>query len=201
MTNLGVTGAWTYHARLELKKRGFRWDGSRWNAPSLEARNLAVTELSGAAPTEKTITIHADAGWKEGVGRCAWLIRSSVPPFKVEGVYTGGCADVVSAEARALLKGVQDALRAFTPEEGTLFYLRTDNTSCVKQISSGSAKTPEIAELLALLRGYKINVKHVPAHGKASGTAAWANDRVDALSHLRGDEGRKRMRDLTQEAP
>ena len=44
---LGLGGSWTYHAREELKERGFVWSASykQWAAPNQEAKEQAVVDL------------------------------------------------------------------------------------------------------------------------------------------------------------
>jgi hypothetical protein len=102
------------------------------------------------------------------------------------------------AEARALLWGVRAAFKVWTPpREGGTIFLRSDNQGVINALASRSRLIPEVSEILRLVpTRVRLNLKHVPGHGKAGNTtAAWVNDRVDQASHLRGATGQQRLRE------
>lgn len=195
--NLHVRGSWTYPHREELKRRGFLWDGVVWLAPDETARDKAVEEFANApGEREWTLTVHGDAGWKDGTGRWAWFCRSHLPPQVVEGFEQGECPSVNIAEARALLWGLRAALEVWAPPPvgGTIF-LRSDNKNAIDELTARSRRMPEVAQLIDLVPvNVTLNLKHVPAHSRGT-TAAWANNRVDRASNLRGDVGRQRLKE------
>jgi ribonuclease HI len=194
---LSVTGRWTFTCRAELKNRGFIWDGEAWLAPDEPTKIKALADLSHTPPDLSwSVTIHGDAGFKNGIGRWAWLCRSSLPPRYLTGEDQGPCPSVEEAEARALLHGLQATLSLWTPPPtpGTL-YLRSDSQAVIEAIQRRSTTLPPIQALLkALPPQILIDAKHVPGHGRAKGTARWANNRVDLASNLRGILGDKRIR-------
>lgn len=194
--NLFARGGWTYPNRQALKERGFLWDGTAWLAPSKEELDAAILDLQESTTQEWTLTIHGDAGWKDGTGRWAWFCRSNLPPKLIEGFDQGQCFSVNIAEARAILWGVRAAFAAWPPPSGPgVLFIRSDNMSVINDLQSRSRRMEEIAELLELVpSNLTLNVKHVPAHGKTGGTAGWVNRRVDRASHLRGEEGNRRLK-------
>ena len=189
--NLAVSGGWTFPARGELKSRGFLWDGVNWLAPGPEEKARALKELTGTRRSieEWSVTIHGDAGFKEGYGRWAWFCRSSLPPFKVEGVSEGSCKNVQIAEARALLVGVREALRTWPPKgtPDSVLFVRSDNLGVIEDISARRSRVQEIGELLSIVpANVRIDARHVKGHNVDKSTATWVNRRVDAMSNLRG---------------
>lgn len=195
---LGVTGRWTFAHRAELKHRGFLWDGECWLAPSEEVRDRARADLQGKEAVEEwSLTVHGDAGWKDGIGRWAWFCRSALPPRLLEGAEQGECPNSTVAEARALLWGVRAALARWPvpePPAPATLYLRSDSKSVIDAITARSARLDEVGQILSHLPPrLTVNAKHVPGHRKG-GTAAWVNDRVDRASNLRGEVGDRRLK-------
>lgn len=162
-------------------------------APSLEIKEEAIRDLSHMVSLP-SVTVHGDAGWKDGIGRWAWFVRSGIPPYKIEGVDQGTCPSVMKAETRAILGGIQAALSAWTLPIGSTFFIRTDNQEVVRQLLKDVQRVSEIDQILILLKDFTCDVKHVPGHGKSRGRAAWVNNRVDATSNLRGSVGRERLK-------
>lgn len=195
--NLAARGSWTYPHRNELKRRGFLWDGASWLAPDADTLQQAVRDLRDA-PFERewSVTVHGDAGWKDGIGRWAWFCRSHLPPELIEGTDQGPCQNSGVAEARALLWGVRAAFATWPPPStpGTLF-LRSDNKGVLDCLSLQRDNFEDMVALRALIPAHlTLNVKHVPGHQRANTTAAWVNRRVDQASHLRGETGRNRLK-------
>jgi hypothetical protein len=195
-----VRGKWTYAHRHALRALGCVWNGSAWVAPTAEVYAQAMAFADVPYEEDWTVTVHGDAGWKNGVGRWAWFCRSSAPPQVVEGVNQGETKDVFVAESLALYHGVMEAFKVWVPptdKRGVLF-LRSDNLAVVQSLSGPygrpSPGTKHLARLVNLVPpNIRIDAKHVPAHGKTGGTAGWANARVDAASHLRGEVGAQRL--------
>ena len=189
----------TYPYRQELRALGLRWQDGVWWASSADMHAQALEVLRQPAPAMPwSLTVHGDAGWKDGLGRWAWFARNDAPPHRLEGVEQAACPNIQEAEGRALLYGLREALRAWTPQPGGVVYLRSDNLAVVERLHQREALrcAPAVAEILALVpAGVHLDARHVPGHGRASGTARWVNERVDAASHLRGMTGSKRLRE------
>ena len=198
MHNLPVVGPHSFAHREAIKALGCRWAGGKWCA-STPQMHAEATKLANQTPTvsEWTLTVHGDAGWKNGIGRWAWFCRSGEYPFNMEGARQAAISSSQEAEAQALLDGVRQALSVWTPpDSGGTLYLRTDNLGVVHQIQGLNAKSTQVQEMLGLLPStLKVNARHVPAHGRSVGTTGWANAKVDALSNLRGDVGAKRLKE------
>ena len=197
-----VSGAWTYAARGELRRRGFWWNGRAWVAPSSEAAKQARHDLSGAVDTSWSLTVHGDAGWKDGVGKWAWFVRWN--GGRVEGADAGTCPSVACAEALSLLAGVRVGVTRYQPKDGGVVYLRNDNLGVVTMLQQGArGKLQPVDDLLDLCDRHRLRVdaRHVKGHQNPSNSvAAWVNNRVDALSHLRG-AGPDALRRLAKETP
>lgn len=189
----------TYPYRQELRALGLRWQDGVWWASSADMHAQALEVLRQPAPAMPwSLTVHGDAGWKDGLGRWAWFARNDAPPHRLEGVEQAACPNIQEAEGRALLYGLREALRVWTPQPGGVVYLRSDNLAVVERLHQREALrcAPAVAEILALVpAGVHLDARHVPGHGRASGTARWVNERVDAASHLRGMTGSKRLRE------
>lgn len=191
MPSIPTGTTWAYHHRGELKKRGFRWNGQVWTHPNADVVAKAIAELS-IKPIENkewTVTVHGDGGWKNGIGRSAYLIRHD-EGGRWTGVVEWECAGAFEAEVRALHDGVQRAMNLWTaPTDRTCrIYLRTDCMRVVDQVTGKTKRSPEVRAILKLIpKHVHVNTRHVPAHGKSvDGTAKWCNDVVDKLSSMRG---------------
>ena len=194
--DLLVQGSWTYAARGELRERGFRWDPKRrgWKAPNVEARDRAIAELSGTVLNEWSLTVHGDAGWKDGIGRWAWYVRWG--RGRVEGRHEGRCPSVAEAEARSLWYGLAVGLEQHEPRSDAdrrVVFLRNDNLDVVRALKGEIRLTSEaVGEILQLCEDHRIdiNAKHVKGHQRSSNSvAAWVNNRVDKLSNMRNRDG------------
>lgn len=191
-SSLDVRGQWTYAARRELRKRGFRWMPRcrAWRAPNAEARDLAISQLSGWQSREWSLTVHGDAGWKDGVGRWAWYARYE--GGVVKGVSQGEMHSVFNAEAASLLWGLRAALAAHPPDKQAprrIVYFRNDNLGVIQHIKQKRRSNWLVKQILELCKTHclTVNAKHVKGHqNPGNSTAAWVNYQVDAMSSLRG---------------
>lgn len=191
-----------YHLRDKLKDIGCRFDGTsrKWYALSEEMQATALNLLPerGSIVDEWSFTVHSDAGFRDGIGRMAWLCRSSFTPFKVTGAESKAVPNSTYAEELAMLLGLQRAADLWPfPKAGPgTIYLRSDCMSVVRQLNG---QTRTLSDPMKEARGMipshiKINAKHVAGHGRdANQRAAFCNNTVDRLSHLRGEQGKKRV--------
>jgi len=202
----GVKGKWTFAAKDELKSRGFYWcaRGRCWAAPDLAAKQLAEVELGGAVlpATHWSMTVHGDAGFKDGVGRWAWCVKYEDHPYLEGHKEESGPANVATYEARSLAYGLAAGLEEWPPHRTHTdrhVYLRNDNKGVVTAIQSANRKhhIEAVRDILNLAEefGLKLDVKHVKGHQRSrNSTAAWMNNRVDRRSSMRWQEQERRRR-------
>lgn len=206
---MAVTKKWflpsdsrAYHLREKLKELGCRFDSAsrRWYALSEEMHAAALILLPerGSIIDEWSFTVHTDAGFRDGIGRMAWFCRSSFTPYKVTGAESRTVPNSTYAEELAMLLGLQRAVDLWPfPKTGTgTIYLRSDCMSVVRQLN-GQTRTlsSPMKEARDMIPSHiKVNAKHVAGHGRdANQRAAFCNRAVDQLSHLRGEQGKKRV--------
>jgi hypothetical protein len=194
-----IRGSWTYAHRDVIKKMGCKWDGDGWQAPDQDVYQQIMALKGSPGKEEWTLTIHGDAGFKSGIGRWAWMCRHHLPPFRVVGVEQAPIRDVNAAEAMAILRGAEAGLNQWVPSGAGTVFVRSDNTAVLGDLDSRSPRMDEVRRIREFLRTHpklRVHLKHIPAHGKARGTAGWSNQLVDEMSNLRGDAGRARMKGL-----
>jgi ribonuclease HI len=177
--------------REELKQAGWMYFAERttWCAPTEEERRRVEHLLQEKPASGVTVTAHADAGFKAGRARIGYFLRCAAPPHRIthaeelpEPVKTSQ-----EAEALAILHAIRRALDTW-PETRVIF-LRNDNQGCIQAICSGNPRSLSLQEALTLLRekNVAVDARHVPGHQKGPlDRAAWCNNRVDELAHLRG---------------
>lgn len=184
---LGLPSQQGFLIRDDLKAAGWFFYAPRgaWCAP--DAQELArIQDRLRATPlplAPLSVTVHADAGWKEGRARVGYLLRASLAPYKIEHVQDGTLPSSFAAEALALRLGVERALGVWPTAQR--LYLRTDCLPCLDALRSGHPKNSDLADILRLTGGVVLDLKHVRGHGPITSTAAWANSRVDAMVNLR----------------
>lgn len=145
---------------------------------------------------DRWITVHADAGFKDGRGRGAFAARAAYPPLHLrQASDLGKVESVQEAEAIALLMGAKASIDLWGPVvKGGIggFFLRSDAKSVTDALAGrGRLKGHAgkvVQEIQALARAYKfeLHAKHVPGHAKDNTKATYMNNLCDAKSNLRG---------------